>query len=173
LPPRRRRTFGNATTLDRRVAHVWVTDPYHPLYGKRFPVSPRRSGRGSREIVIQLPDGRERGIPRSATATTATSDDVAPSAASRQPHISVRTLLPLANHVRAVLASRNADLERGGERDLDRSSANQAGCSATAVAADTNGDTASTCTRVGQLVQRLRRRVRAEASHNAEHGIVD
>lgn len=90
-------------------------------------------------IVIQLPDGRERGIPRSATATTATSDDVAPSAASRQSHISVRTLLPLANHVRAVLAFRNADLERGGERDLDRGWANQAGCSATAVAADTNG----------------------------------
>jgi hypothetical protein len=139
-----RRTFGNATTLDRRVAQVWVTDPHHPLYGKCFPVSHRRSGRGSRVVVIQLPDGRERGISRSATATTTTPDDLA-APASRQPHISVRTLLPLANHVRAVLASRNADLEGGGGRDLDRSSANQAGCSATAVAADTNGDTASTC----------------------------
>ena len=33
-------------------------------------------------------------------------------------HISVRTLLPLANHVRAVLASRHADLEGGGEAEL-------------------------------------------------------
>ncbi len=40
-------------------------------------------------------------------------------------HISVRTLLPLANHVRAVLASRDADLEGGGGRDLDQMAATQ------------------------------------------------
>jgi len=123
-------------------------------------------------IVIRLPDGRERGIPWSATTPTTVSDDVAPASASRQPHISVRTLLPLANHVGAVLASRHADLEGGGERDLDQSSANQAECSATAVAAGTNADAASTCT-AGGLVQRLRRHVRSEESHHAEHDIVD
>jgi hypothetical protein len=32
----------------------------------------------------------------------------------------VRTLLPLANHVRAVLASRDADLEGSSGRSLDR-----------------------------------------------------
>jgi hypothetical protein len=94
-----------------------VVDPHHPLYGKCFPVSDRRSGRGPRLIVIRLPDGRERGISRSATAPTSASDDVAAAVPSRGLHISVRTLLPLANHVRAVLASRNADLKGGGERD--------------------------------------------------------
>jgi hypothetical protein len=89
-----------------------VTDPHHPLYGKCFPVSDRRAGRGPRVIVIRLPDGRERGISRSATALISASDDLAAAAPSRQAHISVRTLLPLANHVSAVLAhARRLDCE--------------------------------------------------------------
>ena len=142
-PPRGRRTFKDTTTLDRRVAQVRVVDPHHPLYGKCFPVSDRRSGRGPRLIVIRLPDGRERGISRSATAPTSASDDLAAAAPSRQVHISVRTLLPLANHVRAVLASRHADLEGGGGRDLDQMAAKQAGAAATPVAAPLSRDTAS------------------------------
>ena len=138
-----RRTFGDATTLDRRVAQVRVVDPHHPLYGKCFPISDRRSGRGPRLIVIRLPDGRERGISRSATAPTSASDDLAAAAPSCQVHISVRTLLPLANHVRAVLASRHADLEGGGGRDLDQMAAKQAGDAATPVAAALSRDTAS------------------------------
>jgi hypothetical protein len=107
------RTYGDATPLDGRVAQVRVVDPRHPLYGNCFPVIDRRSGRGPRLIVIELPDGRERSISRSATDLATTADD-RPAAPSRQAHISVRALLPLANHVRAVLASRNADLEGGG-----------------------------------------------------------
>jgi len=138
-----RRASWNATTLDRRVAQVRVVDPHHPLYGKCFPISDRRSGRGPRLIVIRLPDGRERGISRSATAPTSGSDDLVAAAPSRQVHISVRTLLPLANHVRAVLASRHADLEGGGGRDLDQMAAKQAGDAATPVAATLSRDTAS------------------------------
>jgi hypothetical protein len=144
-----RRTFGDATTLDRRVAQVRVTDPHHPLYGKCFPVSHRRSGRGARVIVIRLPDGRERGISRSATALISASDDLAAAAPSRQAHISVRTLLPLANHVSAVLASRHADLEGGAGQDLDQRAAKQAGSAATPVAAAANRDTASAGTAGG------------------------
>src|SRR5271165_1411133 len=62
-----RRTFVDATALDRRVAEVRVIDPHHPLYGGCFPVSERRSGRGAALIVIRLPDGRERAISRAAT----------------------------------------------------------------------------------------------------------
>ena len=61
----------------------------------------------------------------SATALSSASEDLT-AAASRLAHISVRTLLPLANHVRAVLASRNADLEGGGGR-RPRSDACRAG----------------------------------------------
>jgi hypothetical protein len=144
-----RRIFLDATTLDRRVAQVWVTDPHHPLYGKCFPVSDRRSGRGPRVVVIRLPDGRERGISRSATALRSASADLTAAAPSRQAHISVRTLLPLANHVGAVLASRHANLEGGDGRDLDQMAAKQAGGTATPVAAATSRDTASTGTAGG------------------------
>jgi hypothetical protein len=143
----RRRTFVDATTLDRRVAEVRIVDPHHPLYGKCFPVSDRRSGRGPALIVIRLPDGRERAISRSATAVASASDDRA-APASRQAHISVRTLLPLANHVRAVLASRHADLEGGGARDHDQTPAEPDGvpdAATTPVATAFGRDTTPAC----------------------------
>ena len=108
-----RRTRGDATTLDGRVAQVRVVDPHHPLYGGCYLVSERHSGRGPALIVIRLPDGRERSLPRSATARILEADD-STAASSRQMHISVRTLLPLANHVRTVLASRDAEPQGGG-----------------------------------------------------------
>jgi hypothetical protein len=82
-----------------------VIDPRHPLYGECYPVSERRSGRGPGLIVVLLPDGRERSIPRAATAPASLPNGEL-ATASHHAHISVRTLLPLANHVRAVLASR-------------------------------------------------------------------
>ena len=72
-------------------------------------------------IVIRLPYRRKRAISRSATAIASASDDWA-APASRRAYIP-RTLLPLANHVRAVLASRHADLEGSGARDLDQTPA--------------------------------------------------
>ena len=102
-----------------------MVDPHHPLYGECYPVSERRSGRGPGLIVIRLPDGRERSIPRSATAPTSVPNGEL-AAASRHVHVSVSTLLPLANHVRAVLASKYADLEGGG-RDLEQPAAGQDG----------------------------------------------
>ena len=140
-----RRTFVDATTLDRRVAEVRVVDPHHPLYGGCYPVSERRSGRGPSLIVIRLPDGRERAISRAATAFSPSSDNLM-AAASRLAHISVRTLLPLANHVHAVLASRNADLEGSGGRNLDRMPVEQDGVArlaATPVAAASGRDATS------------------------------
>jgi hypothetical protein len=106
----RRRTCCDAAELDRRVARVTVVDPHHPLYGGCFPVSDRRSGRGPELIVVRLPDGRERSISRSVTDLGRGSDGRPGSGGAL---ISVRTLLPLANHVRVVLASGNAGLEEG------------------------------------------------------------
>ena len=139
------RTFVDATTLDRQVAEVRVVDPHHPLYGGCFPVSERRSGRGPALIVIRLPDGRERAISRAAITVSPASENLT-AAASRLGRISVRTLLPLANHVRAVLASRNADLEGSGERNLDRMPVEQDGfarTAATPVAAASGRDATS------------------------------
>lgn len=110
--PPDRRASRDAAELDRRVARVRVVDPHHPLYGHSFAVSDRRSGRGPELIVVRLPDGRERSIRRSATDLVKATDGPPPDA-SRHAHISVRTLLPLANHVRAVLASRDGKPEGG------------------------------------------------------------
>jgi hypothetical protein len=96
-------------------------------------------------IVIRLPDGRERAIPRAATTFSPTYENRM-AAASRLAHISVRTLLPLANHVRTVLASRNADLEGSGGRNLDRMPVEQDGLgrtAATPVAAASGRDATS------------------------------
>jgi hypothetical protein len=107
-PPRDHRASHDAVELDRRVAHVRVVDPHHPLYGSCLLVSDRRFGRGPDLIVVRLPDGRERSIPRVATDLVARPAGP-PQVTGRQKHISVRTLLPLANHVRAVLASHHED----------------------------------------------------------------
>src|SRR5580693_9586036 len=80
------------------------------------PVVDRRSGRGLGLIVVRLADGRERAIQRSATDLTVGFEGSAPTA-DRCMHISVRTLLPLANHVRAVLGSRHEDFAGGSQPD--------------------------------------------------------
>ena len=125
-------------------------------------------------IVIRLPDGRERGISRSATALISASDDLAAAAPSRQAHISVRTLLPLANHVGAVLASRHANLEGGAGQDLISVRRSRPGVLPRLwqrLPIETQRQLAQ---QVGRLVQRLRRRpIRSEESHRAEHDVVD
>jgi hypothetical protein len=118
------RSSHDAVEVDRRVAQVRVLDPHHPLFGSRFPVIYRQSGRGPGMIVVRLPDGRERLIPRSATDLAFSAEGSAPSVPQRM-HISVRTLLPLANHVRAVLASRHEDVSNGSQ--LDRTAQSERG----------------------------------------------
>jgi hypothetical protein len=110
------RSSHDAADVDRRVAQIRVVDPHHPLYGGCFPVVDRRSGRGPGLIVVRLADGRERAIQRSATDLAVGFVGSAPTA-DRCMHISVRTLLPLANHVRAVLGSRHEDFAGGSQPD--------------------------------------------------------
>jgi hypothetical protein len=61
------RTSHDAADLDRRVAHVSIIDPHHPLFGNRLRLGERISYRGSLMVVVVLPDGRERSVRRSAT----------------------------------------------------------------------------------------------------------
>jgi hypothetical protein len=89
-----------------------VADPCHPLFGSCLPISDRRSGRGPGLIVVRLPGGRERSIARSATDLISDTD-TSPPPPERRMLISMRSLLPLANHVRVVLASRNEEFESG------------------------------------------------------------
>jgi hypothetical protein len=92
------RTPHAATDLDRLVTEVTVIKPSHPLYGQRLAVASLRSSRGPDWVTAILADGRQRQVRRSAT------DLAAPPAGNcEHRQVSVRTLLPLAHYIRAVL----------------------------------------------------------------------
>lgn len=92
----------NATIPDRVGSQVTITDRQHPLFGQRLALTDERSGRGPAYVVARLPDGRTRSI--RITATDLTAPDFS---AGRQvaglPRISVRTLIPLAQHLNRIL----------------------------------------------------------------------
>jgi hypothetical protein len=95
------RTSRNDTIRD-RLSHVTVTDPQHPLFGNRFAVLGERSGRGSAFVVVELADGRRRSIRVACTdLAEATVRPLSPP--PEVGRISVRTLIPLMQHLRANL----------------------------------------------------------------------
>src|SRR5947207_9859947 len=93
------RTPLNPTILDRSITHVTITDPQHCLFGERLAVFKERSGRGPAYVVVELPDGRKRSIRIASTDLTATV--ITSGAAPDLPRISVRTLIPLVQHLSA------------------------------------------------------------------------
>jgi len=98
----RHRTSQNGTIRDRLVSHVTVTDPQHPLFGNRFAALGERSGRGSAFVVVELADGRRRSIRVACTdLAEATVRPLSPPLEVSR--ISVRTLIPLMQHLRANL----------------------------------------------------------------------
>ena len=107
MPPRRRRISETAAVSDRLVVRVCVTDPQHALFGQRFDLSPG-SGHRPGWVSVLLADGRRRWLRRVATDL-----DFACEASSNHalPRVSVRTLLPLARYVQALLCnpSKTAD----------------------------------------------------------------
>ncbi len=106
------RTPLNPTILDRTVTHVTITDPQHCLFGKRLAVFRERSGRGPAFVVVELPDGRRRPIRISSTdlAATVITSGMAPDL----PRISVRTLIPLVQHLSANLTPLADEVIRDG-----------------------------------------------------------
>jgi hypothetical protein len=106
------RTPLNPTILDRTITHVTITDPQHCLFGKRLAVFRERSGRGPAFVVVELPDGRKRPIRISSTdlATTVITSGVAPDL----PRISIRTLIPLVQHLSANLTPLADEVIRDG-----------------------------------------------------------
>lgn len=84
------------------MSHVTFTDPHHFLFGHRLEVLKERSGRGPAYVVVALPDGRRRGIRIASTDLAETSITSRPNAADL-PRISVRTLIPLMQHLSTSL----------------------------------------------------------------------
>src|SRR5512144_487731 len=98
-------TSQNTLLFDPVVSDVTITDPAHPLFRQTLPVV-RILAASTHEsaVVVQLPTGEHRRVPRAATDLAVAADKTATVIAPLP--ISVRTLLPLAHNVRCLLAVR-------------------------------------------------------------------
>ncbi len=98
-----RRTRQNTTVRERLLPGIRVIDAAHPLFGQRLVVSAAGASRRIGWIGVVLADGRHRWIPREATGLDDTACEAGPN--RDLPLVSVRTLLPLAEYVRARVSS--------------------------------------------------------------------
>jgi hypothetical protein len=92
----------NTSLRNRIMSQVTIIDPSHPLYGHTFPlVSSALPQRHSQTLVIALPTGQQRSVPRAVTdlaCLEASVEAVLPSLAP----LSGRILLSLAHQVRRL-----------------------------------------------------------------------
>ncbi len=100
---RYRRTLRSASDFERVASEVSVTDPRHPLFGQSLRLLSLTCSRGPAFVVVALLDGRRRLVRRAATSL-----DQPPPADMTVPYISVRALLPLARHIRSMVAASSA-----------------------------------------------------------------
>jgi hypothetical protein len=98
-----RRTRRNAPIVERLLPRIRVIDPVHPLFGQPLEVSPSGLIRRIGWIRVVLPDGRHRWIPQKATDLNVSACEARPN--RDLPRVSVRTLIPLAEYVRARLSA--------------------------------------------------------------------
>ena len=105
----RRRTRRKATVSERLPPIVQVIDAAHPLYGQRLAVSASGASRRIGWVGVVLGDGRHRWIPQKATDFGEATCEVRPN--RDLPLVSVRTLLPLAEYVRARLSAATAGVD--------------------------------------------------------------
>ena len=98
-----RRTRRNALVAERLLSGIRVIDAAHPLFGQRLEVSASGPSRRIGWIRVVLPDGRHRWVPQKATDLNVSACEARPN--RDLPLVSVRTLLPLAEYVRATLSA--------------------------------------------------------------------
>ncbi len=77
-----------------------IIDPHHALIGQQFELVSVHSARGPAFVVIALPDGRRRSVRRSITDLAGAPSTNRSDEALR---VSVRTLLPLAQHLATMM----------------------------------------------------------------------
>jgi IS66 Orf2 like protein/Family of unknown function (DUF5372) len=86
--------------------HATIIDPTHPLFGQTLPILRASRHHLKERIVVALPDGRERRIPVSITNLIDRPSDNSTAAGL----ISVRTLLPLAELIRVMVAPQEENI---------------------------------------------------------------
>src|SRR5437868_6023989 len=97
------RTRRNATIAKRLLSKIRVIDAVHPLFGQPLEVTPSGLIRRIGWIRVVLPDGRHRWVPQKATDLNVSACEARPN--RDLPLVSVRTLIPLAEYVRARLSA--------------------------------------------------------------------
>ena len=98
-----RRTRRDAAIAERLLPRIRVIDAVHPLFGQPLEVSPSGLIRRIGWIRVVLPDGRHRWVPQKATDLDVSACEARPN--RDLPLVSVRTLIPLAEYVRARLSA--------------------------------------------------------------------
>src|SRR5205085_7030994 len=93
----------DATIAERLLPRIRVIDAVHPLFGQLLEVSPSGLIRRIGWIRVVLADGRHRWIPQKATDLNVSACEARPN--RDLPLVSVRTLIPLAEYVRARLSA--------------------------------------------------------------------
>jgi hypothetical protein len=104
---------------------VRIISRRHGLFGEVLPLVGLRSARGPKFVVVRLPDGRRRSIPRSMTDLAGEPFQKAHDSIEESLRISVRTLLPLADY----LAARSYSLEETGDERAASPDAARIDCS--------------------------------------------
>lgn len=87
------------------ISDVTITDPGHALFGRSFPLVSLRAERGRDYLVFGLPDGRRRTVRKSSTNLGVIAGEALTGEGVRLPRVSVRTLVPLARHLRIRFAT--------------------------------------------------------------------
>ena len=105
--------------FDRIMSHVTITDPRHFLFGHRLAVLGDRSGRGPAYVVVELADGRKRSV-RIAATDLVPRGNSSRAAGPDPPRISVRTLIPLAQHLNRILTLLTEEVIRDEPQTLQR-----------------------------------------------------
>jgi hypothetical protein len=98
-----RRTRCDAIIAERQLPRIRVIDAVHPLFGQPLEVSPSGLIRRIGWIRVVLPDGRHRWVPQKVTDLNVSACEARPN--RDLPLVSVRTLIPLAEYVRARLSA--------------------------------------------------------------------
>src|ERR1700693_3226424 len=105
------RSTHNTPIVDGLVSEVRIISRRHGLFGQVLPIVGLRSARGPKFVMVRLPDGRRRSIPRSITNLAAEPFTQVNDSIEESLRISVRTLLPLAH----FLTARSTSLEEIGD----------------------------------------------------------
>jgi len=92
-----------ATVSERLPPRIRVIDATHPLFGQLLEVGASGPSRRIGWVQVVLPDGRHRWIPQKATDLEEAACEARPN--RDLPLVSTRTLLPLAEYVRARLSA--------------------------------------------------------------------